>query len=126
MKTKILIIMMAVALAVTSATAQKFRPNLQRVTIDAQVMNYPVAAQSRMYVEDFDIAVGETKQVTVYMDNELPLWFLQLQMTLPEGLSVTGAEFSDEFIALTNYTDDDGVHNDNTMTYSWQGEVPQE
>lgn len=126
MKTKILFIMMALVLAVASASAQKFRPNLQRVTIDSQVLNYPVASQSRMYVEDFDIAVGETKQVMVYMDNELPLWFLQLQMTLPEGLSVTGAEFSDEFIALTNYTDDDGVHNDNTMTYSWQGEVPQE
>lgn len=118
--------MMALVLAVASASAQKFRPNLQRVTIDSQVLNYPVASQSRMYVEDFDIAVGETKQVMVYMDNELPLWFLQLQMTLPEGLSVTGAEFSDEFIALTNYVDDDGVHNDNTMTYSWQGEVPQE
>lgn len=126
MKTKILFIMMALVLAVASASAQKFRPNLQRVTIDSQVLNYPVASQSRMYVEDFDIAVGETKQVMVYMDNELPLWFLQLQMTLPEGLSVTGAEFSDEFIALTNYVDDDGVHNDNTMTYSWQGEVPQE
>ena len=87
MKTKILFIMMALVLAVASASAQKFRPNLQRVTSDSQVLNYPVASQSRMYVEDFDIAVGETKQVMVYMDNELPLWFLQLQMTLPEGLS---------------------------------------
>ena len=61
MKTKILFIMMALVLAVASASAQKSRPNLQRVTIDSQVLNYPVASQSRMYVETFDIAVGETK-----------------------------------------------------------------
>lgn len=41
---------------------------------------------NRLYIEDFTIAVGETKEVAVILDNETPFVAFQTDVYLPEGL----------------------------------------
>ena len=128
MKRQILLTAFVLCLAFVSAQAQKYWANMQQVCIDAALptMQYPVAQDCRMYAEDFEIEAGGSCQVTIYLDNTLPIWFLQLQIILPDGLSVTSAKLSQEFISLTNYVENGETHNDNAMTYSWEGERPHE
>ena len=128
MKNQFLLTALLISLTFVGASAQKYSANLQRVCIEAAspMMQYPVVQDCNMYAEDFEIEAGGSHQVTIYMDNTMPIWFLQLQMTLPDGLSVTSAKLSQEFISLTNYVEDGETHNDNAMTYSWEGERPHE
>lgn len=71
----------------------------------------PVVGGNRLYMEDFTIAAGETKPVTIYMDSEVVFSGLQWTLTLPEGLSVvTGATGRPRFIIETDHLTDDDDH----------------
>ena len=80
MKRQILLTAFALCLVFVSAQAQKYWANMQQVCIDAALptMQYPVAQDCHMYAEDFEIEAGGSCQVAIYLDNTLPIWFLQL------------------------------------------------
>ena len=128
MKSRITTTLMMLMLMFQMTNAQKFIANERTLCIESMspAQQYPTATNCRMYVDDFEIEVGQSKKVIVYMDNDMPIWLMQLQMTLPDGFSVTKAKFTDDFVAATSYTDQSGTHNDNAMTYSWEGENPHE
>lgn len=46
------------------------------------------AATDRFYIEDFIISPGETKQVSIMLDNDEEYTALQVDLLLPEGLTV--------------------------------------
>lgn len=46
------------------------------------------AATDRFYIEDFIISPGETKQVSIMLDNEEQYSAFQVDLLLPEGLTV--------------------------------------
>ena len=46
------------------------------------------AATDRFYIEDFTINPGETKQVSIMLDNEIEYTAFQVDLLLPEGLTV--------------------------------------
>ena len=47
-------------------------------------------ANSRLYVEDFDVTPGSIAEVTIALDNQQPYTALQADIYLPDGLSVVG------------------------------------
>lgn len=52
------------------------------------VVGFSAFAENRLYIEDFTISPGETKQVTINMDNDVTLTAIQWRMLLPDGLSI--------------------------------------
>lgn len=63
------------------------------VTVTADGVYVP---EDRFYINDFEIAPGETKQVAVIMDNEVTaVAGFQLKLTMPAGLTFDGATLSD-------------------------------
>ena len=48
----------------------------------------PASATDRFYIEDFEIAPGETRTVSIMLDNEAVYTAFQSDIYLPEGLSV--------------------------------------
>ncbi|MBD5353102.1 MAG: hypothetical protein HDR86_09815 [Bacteroides sp.] len=42
---------------------------------------------NRFYIPDFTIAIGETKEVSIILDNEMPFTAFQTDVYLPEGLN---------------------------------------
>lgn len=59
------------------------------------------AATDRFYIEDFIISPGETKQVSIMLDNDEQYTALQVDLLLPEGLTVE-MEDGDYVFALTS------------------------
>ena len=55
------------------------------------------SAQVKLYMEDFTIAKGETKEVSLILDNDKDATVLQATIDLPYGL-----EYVDESVALTD------------------------
>lgn len=47
----------------------------------------------RFYIPDFKIAVGETKTISVVLDNETPFTAFQTDLYLPEGLNIVADSF---------------------------------
>ena len=60
----------------------------------ASILN--LLAEDRFYIEDFNISPGETKQVSIMLDNDIEYTALQADIMLPDGLTV--AMEDDEYI----------------------------
>ena len=78
---------------ITATTPNMVEYNLDdsQCTVSSTVPD-PSGSSNRIYMEDFSITPGETKPVTVYLENEDALSGMQFRLTLPAGLSiVTGA-----------------------------------
>lgn len=62
---------------------------MQRASLSALLLVCALAAvaQNRVYIDDFNIIPGETVEVAVKMDNDVPVSSMQFDMVLPEGLS---------------------------------------
>ena len=52
----------------------------------ASILN--LLAEDRFYIEDFSISPGETKQVSIMLDNDIEYTALQADIILPDGLTV--------------------------------------
>ena len=59
---------------------------------------------NNFYIPDFKIAVGETKSVSVILDNETPFTAFQTDMYLPEGLEIVAGSFKFTDRALSGHT----------------------
>ena len=59
------------------------------------VVNY-IAAENRMSMMDFSISAGETKEVSVLLDNETQYVAFQFDLYLPTGISLAGYEVNSE------------------------------
>ena len=55
----------------------------------AVVMALGAAANDRFYIEDFTLAPGETRTVSILLDNETEYTAFQADIYLPEGLTAT-------------------------------------
>ena len=66
------------------------------VTVDT-----PPGSNDRLYINDFGISAGETKQVQLMLDNELPYTALQADIYLPQGLAIE-KEDGEYIFELTN------------------------
>ena len=51
-----------------------------------------ILAEDRIYVPNFSISAGETKDVSVLMDNGAPYVAFQFDLYLPDGITLTGYE----------------------------------
>ncbi len=60
----------------------------------ASILN--LLAEDRFYIEDFSISPGETKQVSIILNNDIEYTALQADIILPDGLTV--AMEDDEYI----------------------------
>ena len=54
-----------------------------------------IAAEDRVYVSDFSISPGETRQISVMLDNEDAYVGFQFDVYLPEGFTITSCSKSD-------------------------------
>ena len=74
-------------------------------------------AANRLYIEDFSIEAGETKQVAVLMENEDTFTGFQFDLVLPEGLTIEtknngdpkvtiNTDRADDHQTVTNFRDD--------------------
>lgn len=52
------------------------------------VMAISVSARDRLYITDFSIAPGESKTISVLLDNDTTYCALQTDIILPEGLTI--------------------------------------
>ena len=59
------------------------------------VVNY-IAAENRVFIMDFSISAGETKDVSVLLDNETQYVAFQFDLYLPTGISLAGYEVNSE------------------------------
>ncbi len=53
-----------------------------------------VGANDRFYIEDFSIAAGKTRTVSIMLDNELAYTAFQSDISLSEGLTVNESSFA--------------------------------
>ncbi len=60
-------------------------------------------ADTKLYIEDFSIGVGETKTLAIMLDNSEAAWGVNATITLPDGLSVDFNEQNQ--VALTKNAD---------------------
>ena len=54
-----------------------------------------IAAEDRVYVNDFSISPGETKEINVMLDNEDAYVGFQFDVYLPEGFTITSCSKGD-------------------------------
>ena len=66
------------------------------------------SARDRLYIEDFNIAGGETKQIAIMLQNDTIYSAFQTDLYLPEGLVVT-QEDGEYIVDLTERADRDHV-----------------
>ena len=59
------------------------------------VVNY-IAAENRVSMVDFSLSAGETKEVSVFLDNETQYVAFQFDLYLPTGISLAGYEVNGE------------------------------
>ena len=64
-------------------------------------------AANRLYIEDFSIAAGETKQVALLMENESVFTGFQLDLVLPEGLTIETKNNGDPKVTINTARADD-------------------
>lgn len=64
-------------------------------------------AANRLYIEDFSIEAGETKQVAVLMDNDIAFTGFQFDLLLPEGLSIETKSNGDPKVTINTDRADD-------------------
>lgn len=71
-----------------------FKKYLKLFALIAAVIPATINAQAaKLYIEDFSINPGETKTINIIMENsDIQVWQAQLDVRLPEGLSVTKDE----------------------------------
>jgi len=60
----------------------------------AAAMVLSAAAMDRLYIEDFTIAAGKTRTVSMKLDNETAYTAFQCDLYLPEGLSIVDGSFA--------------------------------
>ena len=65
------------------------------------VLSFEASAADRFYMPDFEIAPGETKEIQIYLDNEVSYTGFQCDVYLPEGISATNWALTDR---ITNHT----------------------
>lgn len=64
-----------------------------------------------LYINNFEIAAGETKSVTINLDNESDLSQLQARLWLPEGLTIETNDHGRPVLTLATDRDDEHVKN---------------
>lgn len=64
-------------------------------------------AANRLYIEDFSIEAGETKQVAVLMENDIAFTGFQFDLLLPEGLSIETKSNGDPKVTINTDRADD-------------------
>ena len=69
------------------------------ILFTAMVVALGAAATDRFYIEDFTISPGETRTVSILLDNEAEYTAFQSDLYLPEGL--TAANISRPIAATT-------------------------
>ncbi len=71
-----------------------FKKYLKLFALAAAVIPAAINAQAaKLYIEDFSINPGQTKTIDIIMENpDIQVWQAQLDVRLPEGLSVTTDE----------------------------------
>lgn len=78
------------------------------------VMAISVSARDRLYITDFSIAPGESKTISVLLDNDTTYCALQTDIILPEGLTIDMDD--DEYIIdLTSRKSPDHVVSTNRL-----------
>ena len=63
--------------------------------------------ENRLYIEDFTILPGETKTITVNLDNETDFRAIDARMILPEGLTIETKSNGKPAISLVDARDDE-------------------
>ncbi len=63
--------------------------------------------ENRLYIEDFTILPGETKTITVNLDNETDFRAIEARMILPEGLTIETKSNGKPAISLVDARDDE-------------------
>ncbi|MBR6284269.1 MAG: hypothetical protein IKR25_08270 [Muribaculaceae bacterium] len=58
------------------------------ITLIFALLCATMVAQDRLYIEDFNIRAGETRQVALLLDNATPLSAVQADIVMPDGLSI--------------------------------------
>ena len=74
-----------------------------------------VSAQDRLYIEDFSIAPGESKTISVLLSNNTTYCALQTDIVLPEGLTID-TDDGDYIIDLTSRKASDHVVSTNLLS----------
>lgn len=64
-------------------------------------------AANRIYIEDFSIEAGETKQVAVLMENDVAFTGFQFDLVLPEGLNIETKSNGDPKVTINTDRADD-------------------
>ena len=70
------------------------------------VLGLAGTARDRLYIEDFSLAQGETKQIAIMLQNDTVYSGFQTDLCLPEGLVVT-QEDGEYIVDLTDRADRD-------------------
>ena len=65
------------------------------ILLAAMVVALGAAAADRFYIEDFTISTGETRTVSIMLDNEAEYTAFQSDLYLPEGLTATNFALTD-------------------------------
>lgn len=85
-------------------------------TCHASVSGYdPPTASDKLFIEDFNITAGSTKQVAIKLNNSMPLTALQADIFLPEGLTIE-QEDGDYIFNLTNRKGSDHTISGNRLS----------
>ena len=70
----------------------------------AMVAALGAAATDRFYIEDFSISPGETRTVSILLDNEAEYTAFQCDISLPEGLTASDFELTDRKAASHTFS----------------------
>lgn len=118
MKKKYLLLFLSLLLTASGGMAQ-YQLNRQKLCIEGGdfVHKVPISNENLMYIPDFRISRGATKDVTIYLQNSLPIWMLQLNLQIPEGLSVNAVNYCPDF----NYWSSEGSANPNSLSWGMVG-----
>ena len=114
MKKKHYLLLLLLLLTALGGVAQQYRLNRQKLCLEGGsfARKAPISNENYMYIPNFRLARGETKDVTVYLRNTLPMWLFQLYLQLPEGISVNAVSYD----AGLNYWPSDYA-NPNSLTW---------
>ncbi len=76
------------------------------IVLGLTVLGLTGIARDRLYIEDFSIDQGETKQIAIMLENDTVYSAFQTDLVLPEGLVVT-QENGEYIVDLTDRADRD-------------------
>ena len=108
------LLLMLVVLCAAGASAQPYRINRHRLSIEGVTFarEPSVSAQNYLHIDDFTLEAGATKTVPVYLTSSMPIWMFQADVVLPSGLTATDVNFSSAFLATmaaSQYSVDCGI-----------------